>query len=130
MKKLVNLSIGFMVIIGFIYFFTNTELKSSGIEINNHAEVQGLPVTKVLQEKIDIAEEVQLDVPLVNQMDAPRLYNGCEVTSLAMILNYKGISVTKNKLAQEITRVPLQYSNGTYGNPNMDLWVIWKMVLD
>ena len=38
-----------------------------------------------------------LNVPLLNQMDDPRLYNGCEVTSLAMILNYSGIDVSKNE---------------------------------
>ena len=37
-----------------------------------------------------------MDVILYNQMDAPRLYNGCEVTSLAMLLHYSGYEqVTK-----------------------------------
>ncbi|UOQ92430.1 C39 family peptidase [Halobacillus shinanisalinarum] len=62
--------------------------------------------------------ESLLDVPLLNQMDAPRLYNGCEVTSMAMILNYFDINVTKNELAQKITYVPLTYENGLKGNPN------------
>src|SRR4051794_5811406 len=69
--------------------------------------------------KVVLAEEIQLDVPLLNQMDAPRLFNGCEVTSLAMLLQYWGIHVTKNELAAQIPRVPLQYSNGKSGNPNM-----------
>ncbi|WP_370635475.1 C39 family peptidase [Pontibacillus sp. HN14] len=60
-----------------------------------------------------------MDVPLLNQMDEPRLYNGCEVTSLAMMLHYHGINVSKNKLAEEISRVPLTYSNGMKGNPNL-----------
>ena len=51
-------------------------------------------------------------------MDPPKLYNGCEVTSLAMILNYSGYSVTKTELANEVKRVPLQYENGLKGNPN------------
>lgn len=59
-----------------------------------------------------------LDVPLIKQMDAPKLYNGCEVASLAMILNYSGYDVTKNELAQKINRVPLTYQNGLKGNPN------------
>jgi uncharacterized protein YvpB len=63
--------------------------------------------------------EIILDVPLLNQMDHPRLYNGCEVTSLAMILNYWGINVTKNELANQISTVPLKYNNGLYGNPNV-----------
>lgn len=63
-------------------------------------------------------EKILLDVPLINQMENPRLYNGCEVTSLAMILNFKGIPVTKNELANTIKKVPLQYENGLRGNPN------------
>lgn len=59
-----------------------------------------------------------LDVPLLNQMDQPLLYNGCEVTSLAMILNYHGVKVTKNELAENIKTVPFTYSNGKKGNPN------------
>lgn len=59
-----------------------------------------------------------LDVPLINQLSAPRLYNGCEVTSLAMILHYNGINVSKNKLAETIKTVPLNYGKGLKGNPN------------
>jgi uncharacterized protein YvpB len=69
--------------------------------------------------KVVLAEEIQLDVPLLNQMDAPRLFNGCEVTSLAMLLQYWGMDVTKNELSAQIPRVPLQYSDGKNGNPNM-----------
>lgn len=60
-----------------------------------------------------------LDVPLIRQMDPPFLHNGCEVTSLAMILNYSGIKVTKNELANQIQTVPFTYSNGLKGNPNV-----------
>lgn len=63
-------------------------------------------------------KSIQLDVPLLNQLDEPSLYNGCEVTSLAMLLNYRGISVTKNELAQNIAVVPLTDENGNYGDPN------------
>jgi uncharacterized protein YvpB len=64
-------------------------------------------------------EKILLDVPLLKQMDAPRLYNGCEVTSLAMLLQFHGLSVTKNELATKITRVPLNYQDGKKGNPNV-----------
>lgn len=74
--------------------------------VNNHNSAPSLPT------------EVLLDVPLLNQMDSPRLYNGCEVTSLAMMLLYKGFEVTKNELAETVTRVPMKYGNGDYGNPN------------
>lgn len=62
---------------------------------------------------------ILLDVPLINQMDAPRLYNGCEITSLAMLLQDNGYNVTKNELANEVKRVPLTYENGKHGNPNV-----------
>ena len=35
--------------------------------------------------KVVHKKRVVLDVPLINQMDDPELYNGCEVTSLAMV---------------------------------------------
>ncbi|MFC6180216.1 C39 family peptidase [Lactiplantibacillus daowaiensis] len=62
--------------------------------------------------------QVKLDVPLVNQMAAPRLYNGCEVTSLTMMMNYVHINVTKNELANKLNSVPITYDNGEHGNPN------------
>ncbi|MPM19296.1 hypothetical protein SDC9_65717 [bioreactor metagenome] len=61
---------------------------------------------------------VRLDVPLLNQLDPPALLLGCEVTSLAMILQYNGITVTKNELADKLPVVPIYYENGLQGNPN------------
>lgn len=66
-----------------------------------------------------MSKSKRLSVPMINQYSPPRLYNGCEVTSLAMILNYHGYHVTKNKLAKEIKTVPLTYANGFKGNPNV-----------
>ncbi len=63
--------------------------------------------------------KVVLDVPLINQMDDPKLYNGCEVTSLAMLLQYHKINVSKNTLGDEIETVPLDYDDGQHGNPNV-----------
>nr|WP_257985219.1 C39 family peptidase [Bacillus sp. T33-2] len=81
---------------------------------------KSFPIAKNQPSKKEMmVNEILLDVPLLNQMDSPRLYNGCEVTSLAMMLNFEGINITKNELAQEINRVPMRYSNGNYGNPNV-----------
>jgi uncharacterized protein YvpB len=80
--------------------------------------IKEIAVATPIQEVIR-PENVLLDVPLIRQMDAPRLYNGCEVTSLAMLLNFWGIGVSKNELAERIPRVPLQYSEGKNGNPNV-----------
>jgi uncharacterized protein YvpB len=74
--------------------------------------------TDATQQEV-LPSEILLDVPLLNQMDAPRLYNGCEVTSLAMMMNYYGVAVSKNELATKITRVPLNYGDGKKGNPNV-----------
>lgn len=61
---------------------------------------------------------ITLDVPLLNQMDDPKLFNGCEVTSLAMVLKYHGIVITKNELAEKVKKVPFTYENGLKGNPH------------
>ncbi|MDR7001023.1 C39 family peptidase [Neobacillus niacini] len=66
-----------------------------------------------------VKEKQLLDVPLINQMAEPHLKNGCEVTSLAMILNYYGKKVTKNELAKRIKKVPLHYPHNLKGNPNI-----------
>lgn len=62
-------------------------------------------------------QEQRLDVPLENQM--PDLPNGCEVTSLSMLMNYYGIKVNKNELAENIQHVDFFTDGGKYrGNPN------------
>lgn len=73
---------------------------------------------KSTEEKIEYAPEIHLDVPLINQLDIPKVYNGCEVTSLAMLLNYLGISVSKSELAEAIPKEPYLYYSGLYGDPN------------
>ncbi|MDR4945624.1 C39 family peptidase [Neobacillus cucumis] len=85
-------------------------------------EAAALPTRKLeLQAKKapSLPDNIVLDVPLILQMDQPLLYNGCEVTSLAMILNYSSVKVTKNELAKNIKTVPFTYSNGLKGNPNV-----------
>ncbi|WP_440898762.1 C39 family peptidase [Bacillus cereus] len=54
-----------------------------------------------------------LDVPLILQK--PELMRGCEVTSLAMVLQFSGVQVDKMKLASKIKYVPFQ-TNGLKGN--------------
>ena len=64
-------------------------------------------------------EETFLDVPLLYQFEEPSLYNGCEVTSLAMIMNYSGYDISKNQLAEVIKKVPFVDEDGYYGNLNI-----------
>ena len=54
-------------------------------------------------------------MPLIQQL--PELERGCEVTSLAMMLQYAGVSVDKMKLANEIKKVNFM-DDGVRGNPN------------
>ncbi|BDR61050.1 hypothetical protein KIM322_13110 [Lactobacillus xylocopicola] len=59
----------------------------------------------------------QLNVPIENQY--PELPNGCEVTSLSMLLRYYDIKVSKLDLSQNIKHVASYTNNGHYrGNPH------------
>ncbi|WP_235680121.1 C39 family peptidase [Paenibacillus albicereus] len=66
------------------------------------------------------AEAALIDAPLLQQM--PELARGCEVTSLAMMLQHAGIDADKMQLAREIQKDPTPYSrkNGVvhFGHPN------------
>ncbi|RHW42864.1 hydrolase [Neobacillus notoginsengisoli] len=99
----------------------NKENVLSAAEQETPIAIQEAPKSEIKLPQKAVPEkpmtEILLDVPFLNQMATPRLYNGCEVTSLAMILKYKGIEVTKNELAKKVNRVPLRYQNGQYGNP-------------
>ena len=73
---------------------------------------------------VDVSKgtKVKLDVPLVNQMDDSNggkvMPNACEVASLAMLLQFAGVKVTKEELADAIPNVPLVREDGLHGNPN------------
>lgn len=66
-------------------------------------------------------QKVLLDVPLIAQN--PELSNGCEVTSLAMLLQYEGIDVDKMTLADKVKKdsTPVAYNVAgeivEWGNP-------------
>lgn len=69
---------------------------------------------------IKIKDHVLLNIPVISQL--PDLPRGCEVTSLAMLLNNAGVSISKMELAQKIAKdhTPLKIANGVtyFGNPN------------
>ena len=87
-----------ILIIGAIYLFNKNKIND---EIN----------------WMTMKQEQKLNVPLENQM--PDLPNGCEVTSLSMLMNYSGIKVSKNELAETIQHVDSFTDGGKYrGNPH------------
>jgi uncharacterized protein YvpB len=61
-----------------------------------------------------------LHAPIIKQM--PQLPRGCEVTSLAMLLNYTGIKVNKLTLAKKVkkdkTSFRIKHGRKYFGNPN------------
>ncbi|WP_235941693.1 C39 family peptidase [Paenibacillus puerhi] len=69
------------------------------------------------------AASVMLDAPAVRQL--PELPSGCEVTSLTMLLKFRGIDKTKMELAAEMKRdtTPIRYNKdgsiAYWGNPNI-----------
>lgn len=69
------------------------------------------------------AKTASIDAPLVLQM--PELYNGCEISTLAMMLNFYGIDKNKMELTGEMKQdpTPLKYNkDGTiksWGNPHI-----------
>lgn len=73
--------------------------------------------TEVSQHSIE--GSIQLDAPLVEQL--PELPRGCEVTSLAMLLQYNHVDVDKMELAKKVKRNPSQYQVKDnvihFGNP-------------
>ncbi|MFC7371134.1 C39 family peptidase [Fictibacillus iocasae] len=67
-----------------------------------------------------VKSEIKLNVPRIGQY--PELPRGCEVTSLAMLLQYSGVSVDKMRLAKEVKKTTEPYVNKdgavSYGHPN------------
>jgi uncharacterized protein YvpB len=80
------------------------------------------PTDQIAKKELVEKQEVTLplDVPLILQK--PELDRGCEVTSLAMLLQHAGVEIDKMELAKKIKKVttPYENNNGTYfyGNPN------------
>lgn len=74
-----------------------------------------------LQQSIE-EQPVKINIPPQSQM--PQLYNGCEVTSLSMLLTAAGHPIGKMELAQQIKKdtTPIQYDDAgdiiAWGDPH------------
>jgi uncharacterized protein YvpB len=95
-----------------IYYASISPIKTS-TEFKSDSHIDRTVV--VYQKEAIMKESILLSVPALMQF--PELPRGCEVTSLAMLLNFAGVSVDKLTLADEIPKVPY-LSNGIYGNPH------------
>lgn len=86
--------------------------------INNDSE-QPSPIPSATDIEKDL---IILDIPIINQN--PELKYGCEVTSLAMVLQHAGIETDKLKLADELPKDedPIRKTNSgditSWGNPD------------
>lgn len=103
------------------WVFINDE--KVNIRINNDFEeeliyekrIEQIRIINKVNPKENIKESILLDIPIISQK--PELPRGCEVTSLAMMLNYAGLAVDKMTLAEEINKVPYK-ENGLFGDPS------------
>lgn len=85
------------------------------MKLESNQQTQTIEEEKQHQKNQSKTTEILLDVPFIHQLEAPSLVSGCEVTALAMLLNYYEISVDKNTLANQIESVPLEYASGLKG---------------
>jgi uncharacterized protein YvpB len=118
------------IIIVIILAFTLDNSKEGHIvkavsDIKNWVQSSALPTGNFIKEHFDISvikikDQVDIDAPVISQL--PELPRGCEVTSLAMLLNKAGINVDKMELAEKVKKDPTKkkYANGEiyFGNPN------------
>ncbi|AKR39139.1 C39 family peptidase [Bacillus cereus] len=94
-----------LCIITLVHKGENNSVKNTTYEMDK--------LVKIDEKKLSSKENNPLEVPLILQN--PELERGCEVTSLAMLLNFNSLSVDKLELAENIKYVPFQ-NNGFMGN--------------
>jgi uncharacterized protein YvpB len=78
-------------------------ISTVGVLLGTGTPISALAATVVQSSKLPSSFIIK-NVPEIKQ--DPQLYNGCEVTSLAMLLNYKGVAVSKMTLASALKKDP------------------------
>lgn len=107
-----------------------SSVSNSHFAVDNNLELDPNPKFDTNLDSISLNSEAPskktsaiLDAPIYLQY--PELYNGCEVTSLSMLLNYYGIERSKLDLAPELVQdpTPVKLDNKgnivSWGNPNI-----------
>src|SRR4051794_36443222 len=120
----ISMVFSFLFFFLFLYSLTMFTTKGDVIRELTKKKWAAIEAQMVNGEKTIIEAPLQvskiLDVPIISQL--PELPRGCEVTSLAMLLQFKGIEIDKMELAKRIRKdtTPYQVKEGKvyFGHPN------------
>lgn len=129
-KKYLPHSIVFLLVVNSIFLSTSLSIivrreggvvQALGLITKGENQVIDSSETKVpLKEEKKDKDKVLLDAPIIKQF--PELPRGCEVTSLAMLLQFNGVNVDKLELAASVKKnsTPQIKKDGKiyWGNPN------------
>lgn len=115
-KLLITFSLGLVLFALPIIFFQASHIKEdeSIKELVSEVPTEAKAATKAVED-VPAKNGSLLSVPFIQQK--PELPRGCEVTSLAMLLNFAGVPVSKMELAEKIDKVPFE-KNGLRGDMN------------
>lgn len=95
-------------------------LDSNWSEVHTVEGHESLEVPQSEYAFIKIKDEVKIDTPVIPQL--PELPRGCEVTSLAMLLDSAGVHADKMELAERVKKNPakreIKDGNIYYGDPH------------
>ena len=91
------------------------------ITVNNEIETSSVDFSQILknnsiititEEPDSLPESTELDVPFIDQN--PQLPTGCEITSLAQVLNFYGFGVDKEYLASQYLPMKEEVAPGCF----------------